>query len=394
MRQGMDSAKETVLVVGPGLGQVGGVATFIEILATSPVIAEKYRILRLDTTRSAQDLGLENRLSLTNVGYLIRQVFQFIGVCLREKPRLIHVQATSGLSFWKSALFILLGKMFGAGTVAHLHGGMFDQYYAACRPQTKKWIGRVFSSADMTVALSEKWRQFLLAEMGGDLSVEIVSNPVDRLFAEALDAGRSAVNAVKKDVLFLGSLGKRKGVFDILQAAPAIFEKHPDARIVFAGAEESRGEKMRIDELCREKKLGEKTAFIGVVTGREKVDLFQSAMIYILPSYGENLPFSLLEAMALGLPVVTTPVGAIPEIVKDGQNGFLVEPGDVRALASSVNRLLDDESLRRSMSAANQTKIRTDFMPDDSMRQMDRVYSRALRVARANGSARFEGDAP
>lgn len=72
------------------------------------------------------------------------------------------------------------------------------------------------------------------------------------------------------------------------------------------------------------------------MTGREKVDLFQSAMIYILPSYGENLPFSLLEAMALGLPVVTTPVGAIPEIVKDGQNGFLVEPGDVRALASSV----------------------------------------------------------
>ena len=379
MKRTTHPAKETVLVVGPGPGQVGGVATFIGILTTSPVITEKYRILRLDTTRSAQDLGLENRLSLTNINYLLRQIIQFIVVNTREKPGLIHVQVTSGLAFWKAGIFILLGRMFGAGTVAHLHGGMFDKYYAACRPWTKKWIGRVFASTDMVVALSEKWRQFLLAEVRGDLRVEIASNPVDSLFAEALEAGRSAVDAEKKYILFLGSLGKRKGVFDILQAAPAIFEKHPDARIIFAGAEESRGEKQRIDELCREKKLDEKVTFIGVVTGKEKVNLFQSAMIYILPSYGENLPFSLLEAMSLGLPIVTTPVGAIPEIVKDGENGFLVEPGDVCALASSVDRLLSDVPLRRAMSAANRARIKADFMPDDSMKQMDKIYDRALR---------------
>jgi glycosyltransferase involved in cell wall biosynthesis len=376
-------AKETVLVVGPGLGQVGGVATFIDILATSPVIAEKYRILRLDTTRFAQDLGLENRLSPTNVGYLLRQIIQFIAIILREKPGLIHIQVTSGLAFWKAGVFILLGKIFGAGTVAHLHGGMFDKYYAACRPSTKKWIGRIFASSDMVVALSEKWRQFLLAEVRGDLRVEIASNPVDRLFAEALEAGGSASDVRKKDILFLGSLGKRKGVFDILQAAPAIFEKHPDARIVFAGAEESRGEKLRIDELCREKQLDEKVTFIGVVTGKEKVSVFQNAMIYVLPSYGENLPFSLLEAMSLGLPVVTTPVGAIPEIVKDGENGFLVEPGNIRALASCVDRLLSDEPLRRAISDANRAKIKTDFMPDDAMRQIDLVYSRVLQGIRA-----------
>ncbi len=379
MRQTAHPAKETVLVVGPGLGQVGGVATFIEILATSPVIAEKYRILRLDTTRSAQDLGLENRLSLTNINYLVRQILQFVVVNLREKPGLIHVQVTSGLAFWKAGIFILLGKLFGAGTVAHLHGGMFDKYYAACRPWTRKWIGRFFASSDMVVALSEKWRQFLLTEVRGDFRVEIASNPVDRLFAEALEAGQSAVSDGKKVILFLGSLGRRKGVFDILQAAPAIFEKHPDARIIFAGAEESRGEKLRIDELCREKRLDEKATFIGVVTGRKKLSVFQNAMIYVLPSYGENLPFSLLEAMSLGLPVVTTPVGAIPEIVKDGENGFLVDPGDIRALASRVDRLLSDEPLRRAMAAANRARIKADFMPDDSMKQMDRVYSRVLR---------------
>lgn len=385
MKQTSHPAKEKVLIVGPGLGQVGGVETFVEILATSAILAEKYHILRLDTTRSAKDLGVENRISLTNINYLIRQVFQFIVVNLREKPGLIHVQVTSGLAFWKSALFIMLGKLLGTRSVAHLHGGMFDKYYASCRPWVKKWIGRVFASSDIVIALSEKWRKFLFAEVGGDLRVEIVSNPVDRLFAEALESGRSAAATGKKDILFLGSLGKRKGVFDILQAAPLIFEKHPDARIVFAGAEEMRGEKQRIDEMCREMQLNGKVDFIGVVMGDEKVNLFQNAMIYVLPSYGENLPFSLVEAMSMGLPVVTTPVGAIPEIVKDGENGFLVEPGDIRALALSVDRLLGDKALRRAMSTANQARIKADFMPDDSMRQMDKAYSQVLQGERAAG---------
>lgn len=371
--------KDTVLVVGPGLGRAGGVSTFIEILVTSPVITDKYRILRLDTARSFQDMGLENRFSFTNAEYLLRQVIQFIIINIREKPQLIHVQVTSGLAFWKATVFILLGNLFGAGTAAHLHGGMFDKYYAACKPWVKNWIGRALASADTVIALSEEWRRFLLEEIRGDLHVEVASNPVDRMFADALEEGRSAANNLKKIVLFLGSLGKRKGVFDILRAAPVIIENHPDVRIVFAGAEESWGDKLRIDELRREQRLDDRVEFIGVVTGKDKVDLFQSAMIYVLPSYGENLPFSLLEAMALGLPVVTTPVGAIPEIVKDGENGFLIEPGDIQSLAARVDRLLQDKALRRAMSVVNQARIKSDFMPDHSMRQIDLIYSRVLR---------------
>ncbi len=370
--------RHCVLVIGPGLKQVGGVSTFVEILFTSPVMNERYRMIRLDTTRAADDLGLENRLSLKNLGYFVRQVFQFIGIIFRERPKLVHIQVTSGLAFWKNSIFILLGKLFGLKTVAHLHGGMFDQFYEKSGSLAKTMIGGIFRAADIVIALSQKWLNFLLKDVNPKIHVAVVRNTVDLLFAEHIENGGKPSSVNGKTVLFLGSLGQRKGVFDILQAAPWIFEKHPDARILLAGAEESRGEKQRIDQMCEEKKISDRIQFLGVVTGPSKLKLYQSASIYLLPSYGENLPFSLLEAMAAGLPVITTPVGAIPEIVEDGHNGFLIEPGDVQALARRIDQLLSDDELRSSMSSANVSRIKTDFMPETSMKLMDMIYTRLL----------------
>ncbi len=369
--------KPCVLIVGPSLRQVGGVSTFVNILFSS-TLSEKFHLIRLDTTRASGDLGLENRFTITNLIYLLRQIYQIIVVIFRFKPRLIHLQVTSGLAFWKSAIFLLIGKFFRIKTVAHLHGGMFNQYFKGSNALTQKIIGWIFYCADAVIALSEWWRHFLLHEVRSDIHVNVVRNTIDPMFAEALGSGNN--NALKKDkiILFLGSLGQRKGVLDILRAVPLIFSKHPDARFLFAGGEENRGEKLRIDQLCKEKQITKKVQFLGTVTGLAKLELFQSAMIYILPSYGENLPFALLEAMAVGLPVIATPVGAIPEIVKDGRNGFLIQPGDYQALARRINQLLNDRALRVAMSEANLLQIGADYMPEASMKLFDDIYSQLI----------------
>jgi glycosyltransferase involved in cell wall biosynthesis len=111
-----------------------------------------------------------------------------------------------------------------------------------------------------------------------------------------------------------------------------------------------------------------------MVTGQAKIELFQKAMVYILPSYGENLPYSLLEAMAVGSPVIATPVGAIPEIIEDGQNGFLIQPGDHTALAERIVNLLDDPELREKMSKENSKTIINRFLPDMAMTQISDIY--------------------
>lgn len=370
--------KPRILIVGPGKAQVGGVTTFIEILFSSPLLNGNYDLVWLDTTRAQEDLGLGGRFSLTNLTYMIRQIFQFIGIVIRKHPRLVHLPVTSGLSFWKATVFILLAQILGLKTVAHLHGGMFDQYYYKSKARQRRFIGWVFHRTDVIIALSERWRRFLLEEIGADLNVEVVSNPVDPMFARALDQGSDGGANKEEIVLFLGSLGKRKGVFDILKAVPLVRDTHPHARFFFAGKEETRGEELSIDQVYQENHLAENVQFLGQITGLSKLELFQKATIFLLPSYGENMPFALLEAMAVGLPVITTPVGAIPEIVKDGDNGFLIQPGDYETLAKRIDQLLSDHEMRTVMSKANIARIRQDFLPEVAMEHIDKIYRQLL----------------
>jgi glycosyltransferase involved in cell wall biosynthesis len=370
--------KPRILVVGPGQNQVGGVATFIEILLSSPFLHENYDLIRLDTTRTQEDLGLENRFSIMNLTYLISQIYTFVRIAISEHPRLVHLPVTSGLAFWKAAIFILIGQIFGMKIVAHLHGGMFDQYYRKSIPLERRLIGWVFHRADVVIALSERWRRFLLEEIRPDIHVEVISNTVDLMFAHALNQANNDVIQKEKIILFLGSLGKRKGVFDILKAIPLVCINHPDARFFFAGDEEIRGVKLQIDQICQDNCLADKVQFLGRVTGHAKLELFQRAMIYILPSYGENLPYSLLEAMAVGLPIITTPVGAIPEIIKDDRNGFLIQPGDYEMLAKDIVIILNDTALRDRMFCANVEVIKRRFLPEMVMQQFNNIYSQLI----------------
>ena len=367
-----------VLVVGPGRNQVGGVPTFVEFLLSSDALNASYELIHLDTSRASGDIGLEAKFSVLNVKYLARQVMRFIEIAIRCRPQIAHLQVTSYLAFWKAGLFMLVGRALGMKVLMHLHGGLFDQYYRQSSPRARRFIGWVLSRADIVIALSSGWRHFLLTEVGSNLRIEVVPNTVDTMFAEGLSKGAGITQISRNAVLFVGSLGQRKGVFDILRAVPIVRAQQPETRFLFAGNEETRGDRARIDKLCADAQLGDAVQFLGQVTGYAKLDLFRQAMLFILPSYGENLPFALLEAMATGLPVITTRVGAIPEIVEDGYNGFLINPGDHVTLARRIIQLLEDPALRLSMSQANIDRIRNDFMPSIAITRLGSLYAQLL----------------
>lgn len=369
-----------VVVVGPGPAQAGGVATFVDILLSSPYMQERYELIHLDTTRGARGAGVASQLALINIAYFLRQAIEFVRIVVRYRPHLMHVPMTSYWAYWKDAAFTLMARALGMKVVAHLHGGMFDRYYRQSSPLVQRLIGWTMYRADVVIALSSWWRRFLLEEIRPDIDVQVVPNTVDSMFAEGIDKPSESAGRDANLVLFVGGLGHRKGVFDILKAVPLVLERRPDVRFIFAGTEERQGEQTQIDRACAEANLDGVVQFLGQITGRAKLDLFLKASVFILPSYGENLPYALLEAMSVGLPVVTTPVGAIPELVEDGHNGFLIRPGDYQALADRIVRLLEDAALRATMSQANRERIQAGYMPDVAMSRFDKIYSRLLDV--------------
>jgi glycosyltransferase involved in cell wall biosynthesis len=125
-------------------------------------------------------------------------------------------------------------------------------------------------------------------------------------------------------------------------------------------------------------KIAKYIKHVKVISGQEKYDYYMSSDIFVLPSYAENMPNVLLEAMAAGLPVVVSNVGANPEIVEDGVNGFIIKPGDINAIADRIVKLAEDSNLRKSMGQINLKLAKEKYDMSIVAEKIDKLYQGLL----------------
>jgi glycosyltransferase involved in cell wall biosynthesis len=114
---------------------------------------------------------------------------------------------------------------------------------------------------------------------------------------------------------------------------------------------------------------------LGLLSGKAKDDAMAAAHCLVLPSYGEGLPMAILEAMGQGRPVIATRVGAIPELVRDGQEGFLIEPGDVPALVECLVRVASDSDLVRRLGASARQRVEREYAIDVMVDRVADTYA-------------------
>ena len=171
-------------------------------------------------------------------------------------------------------------------------------------------------------------------------------------------------------MLSLAPLCKDKGVDDTIEATAEVVKHVNNVQFLFAGR--GRVEKYRV--LAREHRVEKFCSFLGVISNNEKIELFRKATIFLLPSYAEGQPIAILEAMGAGLPVISTSVGSIPEIIKDGENGFLIEPGDYKALAEKITLLLKADELRGKMGKGNYKIAREKYDVRRVFKEINEAY--------------------
>jgi len=195
---------------------------------------------------------------------------------------------------------------------------------------------RVAKLADAIIAVNKMIAKTLTAEHGVPNSkVHIIPSGVDT------DLFRPSSHK-EKFCLFVGHLIKRKGVKYLLRALK-ILNDSVKCIIVGDGPEKNA---LR----SKAKKLGlTNVSFVGSISTRKLIELYSKAAVFILSSLSEGTPVSILEAMSCGCPVIAFSVGGIPEIIRNGINGFLIKPGDVRALANCIEVLINDSSLLRKL---------------------------------------------
>lgn len=170
-------------------------------------------------------------------------------------------------------------------------------------------------------------------------------------------------------------MNTRKGYADMIRAFAKIADGHRDWMIVFAG----NGETEHGKQLAESLNISSQTLFLGWVTGADKERAFHEATVFCLPSYAEGFPMAVLDAWSYGLPVITTPVGGIPDVAEDGKNMLLFEPGDIDGLARQMERMISDEELRGNIAKESVTFAQTIFNIKTINSQLERLYDGLLK---------------
>lgn len=147
-------------------------------------------------------------------------------------------------------------------------------------------------------------------------------------------------------ILFVGSNMHRKGVPDLIHAAPGVLEKYPQVRFIIVGNDKSVD---RLKTLCSDLKVDQNFEFAGWQSQSDLLGYYQRATMFVMPSLTEALGVTFLEAMAAGVPVIGTDVGGIPEIIQHGFNGLLVPVESPLSITEAINKLLADGALRKRL---------------------------------------------
>ena len=287
---------------------------------------------------------------------------------LSSRPDIVHIHFTHRGSFFRKAGVLALTRaLTSAKIILHCHSSEFASFYEARGTLLRAFVRRTLSSADLNIVVAGYWGEYFSALDPG-ITPLVVYNPVD--IPDRVPAQGDREQAI----LTLGALGHRKGTYDILRAVPTVLAACPRARFWLGGD----GDVEAVAGSVAAAPWGSSVHLLNWIEGREKDGYLDRAAVFLLPSYAEGLPVAVLEAMAHGLAVITTPVGGIPEAIERDQTGVFVQPGDVSAIASTCIELLKDEDRRVFLATNARRRALEQFDASRIMAQVYEVYDGLL----------------
>lgn len=294
----------------------------------------------------------------------------FLTLLFDKRVKIVHVHTAAGTDFKRSTKVINLAKKFGKKVILHSHASQFKVFYAEASNEQQKKILQTLRKADKLIVLSESWKEWF--EKIGVESKKIIILHNITAYPKFLSVDKqNQIDIDKRPVrfLFMGEIGQRKGVFDIIRGLSKHKEEIKEKIELRIG-----GNKMetQLREAIADGGLSDFVKFEGWVSGEKKIELLNWADVYILPSFNEGLPISILEAMSYKKPIISTPVGGIPEVV-DKSNGILVTPGNDEEIFSAMKHYVDNVTDIKMHGEESYKKAET-YLPDYVLNHLKRIY--------------------
>lgn len=354
-----------VLVVAPGQGSQGGITTVINNYGKTSFWHEFDCVAFTSTT--------DNDSRWAKLFHDVGRWLRFASALLsRDRPSAVSIHTSHNASFYRKFAYLVVCAICRVPAVLHIHPASFVQFHRDGGFLRKIAIRIAGRYADQIVVLSDT--------IGEDLSgvfppskVLVLNNPVD---IRAFSSEPAPKKNSRPTILFLGWIIKAKGVYDIVDAIPSVLSEFPDVVFTFAGNKEVDV----LKDLLLHRGLEQSTEVLGWVGGQQKIDLLRTSWILALPSYTEGMPNVILEAMASRLPIVTTAVGGIPDVLENERTALFVAPGDAAGIAAALKRMLRESELRSSIASAAFQRACTFYSVDAVDLGLKNIYQRYQRA--------------
>ncbi|MDQ7783361.1 MAG: glycosyltransferase family 4 protein [Desulfomonilaceae bacterium] len=349
-----------ILVVGPVPPPFGGIASLMDDIIKSD-LANEYVF---DIFPRSAGFPSEAHGAIGRNLYRIRRFLTFFRQVRTKAYDLVHLHSADPV-FLGTALFMALARLAGVRVLLHMHGTDWGGFYAEASAFRKLYTRLGLMLPAHIVVLYGLWEQ-KIRELLPRTDVRIVSN----FIRGSSPPNRAEVQKTRRDlgledddflVLTTGAVGWRKGSFEIVRAASRVAAEDDTIRFVLVGGEEEDGEMgMVLDRIEKEHVRGRVT-LTGEVE-RDRIPCFLAAAdVFLLPSFIEGMPISILEAMEAGLPVISTKVNAIPYMIEDGVSGLLIDPGSPDQIARAVLRLKQDAGLYEKLANGSRQAFNEKF---------------------------------
>lgn len=360
--------KPRILFITPLPPPVHGSAMVSQYIKDCKELKEEFvcDFVNLSTSRSIDEIG---KTSIKKYWRFLMSYILTFWKLLIHRYSLCYLAITChGTGFLKDAPFVLLCKLFRRKVLIHQHNkGMSN----CVDKQPYKWLLPLVYKNTKVILLS--WYLYPdIEKVVNKEQVVICPNGIPELFNEEPHFER---NNEVTHLLFLSNLIPSKGVYVLLDACKILKNKGYKFICDFVGGESKEITKMGFENATKERDISEYVIYHGPKYGKDKVAFFSNSDIFVQPTLNDCFPLTLLEAMQYQLPIVSTHEGAVPDIVTDGENGFVCEREDAVGTAIAIETLLKDKEKRTRMGGVGYKK----FNEELTLKVFNRNITRILK---------------
>lgn len=346
-----------VLMVGPARNVKGGMTTVVDNYF-------KYDLDKKVNLKYIETINDKNKVSkfLKEIKGMF-EYYKSINNC-----DIVHIHMASRRSTYRKGKYVKIAKKKNKKVIIHIHGGGFIKFYEdECTYKEQEKVRNILNSADKIIVLSEEWKAYFERLIDKNKIIVIGNGTkIPQNFTKDVS---------NKDILYLGRINKEKGIYDLLDAISILEKKYSNLSVVIGGT----GEEKKVKSYILKKNIKTEIKLLGWIDNNKKSEELKKCSYFILPSYYEGLPMSLIEAMSFKCISIGTNVGGIPKVIDNNENGLIIEPGKIDQIVNAFEYCFNNKEIRIKLSENARAKILKDFDIKTNINKTLAVYEEVMK---------------